>query len=61
MENLNVKNAEGKLFYAVVAPFQGEGEPKLILHEAVINEKGEPEYGNKDTLIINPDSVLLFK
>ena len=61
MENLNVKNANRKLFYAVVAPFQGNGEPKLILHEAIINEKSEVEYGDKDTLIVNPDSVLLFK
>ena len=53
----NVEQMEGKLFYAVVAPFKGNGEPKLILHEAIITEGVEILYGGGNTVIIDPSSV----
>lgn len=58
--NKNVASSNGKLFYAVVLPYQNEGEDKLILHEVTIKD-GEVTYGDKDTLVVNPEAVLLQK
>lgn len=60
--NKNIETVrDGKLFYAVALPFQGEGETKLILHEAKLEENGAFGYGFGDTLIVDPNSVLLIK
>lgn len=56
----NTENANNRAFYAVVAPFRGVGEPKLILHE-IINQKDiSLAYGIGDTLVIDPSAVLRY-
>lgn len=56
--NKNVEGVgEGKLFYGVVAPYKGVGEPKLILHEAQLCEGGFA-YGDGNHLVVDPNSVV---
>ena len=55
--NKNVEQMKDKVFVAVVLPFKGKGEEKLILHEATIGKDGEVSYGAGNTVIIDPSAV----
>lgn len=59
--NKNVEQiGEGKLYYAVVLPYKGKGEPKLLLHEAHIDmHEAQPcvAYGAEGLLVIDPSAV----
>lgn len=41
---------EGQLCYVVLRPYQGEGEPALILHEAHTEEDMAFSYGGRTYL-----------
>jgi hypothetical protein len=46
---------EGQLCYVVLRPYQGEGEPVLILHEANVADLGGGfYYGNGRTWVLQP-------
>lgn len=47
---------EGQLCYVVLRPYQGEGEPVLILHEAISTGEGEGfYYGHGRTWVLQPN------
>ncbi len=56
--NKNVVNLNEKLVKAVVVPYMGVGEDKVILHEVTLMNDGTYAYGGGNTWTIDPAAVL---